>query len=100
MADTSDIVQEVNNLVVHEITIIGKGGERYEIYPPASNFLYQSLTIGESLFEASLVGTLRIRDLNSAAEQINFSGFEDLIVKVENPDISGSYKSLRLKFIL
>ena len=97
MADTSDIVQEVNNLVVHEITIIGKGGERYEIYPPASNFLYQSLTIGESLFEASLVGTLRIRDLNSAAEQINFSGFVDLIVKVENPDISGSYKSLRFK---
>lgn len=97
MADTSDIVQDINNLIVHEITILGKFGERYEIYPSASNFVYQSLAIAESMFEASLVGTLKIRDLNSIAEQINFSGFEDLIIKIENPDISGSYKSLLFK---
>jgi hypothetical protein len=51
----------------------------------------------EGMYEASVVGKLVIKDINSTAEQINFSGFDDLVIKLENPDIPNSYKSLRYK---
>jgi hypothetical protein len=94
---TSDIVQEIYNLKIHEITILGSGGERYEIWPRPSNFTYVSLSMAESMFEVSVVGTLVIRDIRSTSEQINFNGFEDLIIKVQNPEIPDSFKSLKFK---
>lgn len=92
-----DIVQDLNNLIIHEITIIGKNNQKYKIFPDASTFSYVSLAITEGLFEASVIGRLIIRDINSTSEQINFGGFEDIIIKIESPDIPDSYKSLKFK---
>jgi hypothetical protein len=97
MANITDITPQISNLLIHEITIIGKSGEIYKIWPNLNVFSFVSLSITEGMFEASVSGQLTIRDLSSTAEQINFSGFEDLIIRVENPDISKSYKSLRFK---
>lgn len=98
MADqTSELIQEFNNLKIHEIQIIGKDNQVYQIYPNSPNFLYQSMTITEGMFEASVHGTLTLRDINSTSEQINFSGFDDLVIKMENPEIPTSFKSLRFK---
>jgi hypothetical protein len=91
------IVQEQNNLTIHEVTIIGKDGEKYKIFPAAGKFSYVSMALSESLFEASVIGRLIIRDINSTAEQINFSGFEDIVIKLESPSIPNSYKSLKFK---
>jgi hypothetical protein len=93
----SEIVQELINLTIHDLKIIGKDGQVYQIFPDASKLSYVSLELLEGMFEASVVGKLVIRDLNSTAEQINFSGFEDVVIKIENPDIPNSYKSLRYK---
>ena len=93
----SEIVQELINLTIHDLKIIGKNGEIYQIYPDASKFSYVSMELLEGMFEASIVGKLIIRDINSTAEQIHFSGFEDIVIKVENPEIPNSYKSLRYK---
>ena len=97
MAKTDQIVQDIYNLKIYEIKILGSSGEVYQIIPYASSLSYVSMEMVEGLFEASIVGKLMIRDLNSTMEQINFSGFEDLIVKMENPEIPNSYKSLRFK---
>lgn len=93
----SEIVQELINLTIYDLKIIGKNGQVYQIFPDASKLSYVSLELLEGMFEASVVGKLVIRDLNSTAEQINFSGFEDIVIKIENPDIPNSYKSLRYK---
>jgi hypothetical protein len=97
MAKADNIVQDVYNLKIHEIKILGDSGEVYQIVPNMSSFSYVSMEMTEGMFEASVVGNLIIRDLNSTAEQINFMGFEDLVVKFENPEIPNSYKSLRFK---
>jgi len=97
MAKADNIVQDVYNLKIHEIKILGDSGEVYQIVPNMSSYSYVSMEMTEGMFEASVVGNLIIRDLNSTAEQINFMGFEDLVVKFENPEIPNSYKSLRFK---
>ena len=97
MADITDITPDLFNLELYEVTIIGKNGEIYQIWPDFSKFSYGSLSITEGMFEASVQGQLTIRDLRSTAEQINFTGFEDLIIRFENPGVPGSYKSLRFK---
>jgi hypothetical protein len=98
MADQiSEITQEFINLKIHEIKIIGKDNQVYEIYPKSPNFTYNSMTITEGMFEASLHGSLSLRDINSTSEQINFSAFDDIVIKMENPEIPNSFKSLRFK---
>ena len=97
MANITDITPDLFNLQLHEVTIVGKDGELYKIWPDFSKFSYRSLSITEGMFEASVLGQLTIRDLRSTAEQINFTGFEDLIIRLENPGVPGSYKSLRFK---
>ena len=97
MADITDITPDIFNLELYEVTIVGKNGELYKLWPGISKFSYNSLSITEGMFEASVTGQLIIRDLRSTAEQINFTGFEDLIIRFENPEIPGSYKSLRFK---
>jgi len=94
---TSEITQEFINLKIHEIKIIGKDNQVYEIYPNSPNFGYHSMTITEGMFEASLHGSLSLRDVNSTSEQINFSAFDDIVIKMENPEIPNSFKSLRFK---
>lgn len=97
MADNKDVIQDIYNLIIHEISIIGKNGETYKIFPDATNLLYESMSIVEGMFEASVVGSLRIRDLNSTAEQLHASLYDEVIIKLENPLILNSYKSLRFK---
>ena len=97
MAKADQIIQDVYNLKIYEIKILGTSGEVYQIIPNASNLSYVSMEMVEGMFEASVVGRMTIRDLNSTMEQINFNGFEDLVVKMENPQIPNSYKSLRFK---
>jgi len=97
MAKADQIIQDVYNLKIYEIKILGNSGEVYQIIPNASNLSYVSMEMVEGMFEASVVGKLTIRDLNSTMEQVNFNGFEDLVVKMENPQIPNSYKSLRFK---
>jgi hypothetical protein len=97
MAKADQIIQDVYNLKIYEIKILGTSGEDYQIIPNASNLSYVSMEMVEGMFEASVVGKLTIRDLNSTMEQVNFNGFEDLVVKMENPQIPNSYKSLRFK---
>ena len=82
MANITDITPDIFNLELYEVTIIGKNGELYKIWPDFSKFSYSSLSITEGMFEASVNGQLIIRDLRSTAEQINFTGFEDLIIRL------------------
>lgn len=98
MPDNNEqIVQELYNLKIHQIQIVGKNGQIYQIFPDASNLSYESLRISEGMFEASVIGSLRIRDLNSTAEQIHASLYDEVILKLENPQIPNSFKSLRFK---
>jgi hypothetical protein len=94
MSNQSGILSTAN-LRIYEIFIIGKNGQIFTIWPTPNNLMYRSMALTESLFEASVFGKMLIRDLDSTMEQIQFSGYEQLVIKLENPDIIGSYKSLR-----
>lgn len=93
---------EIPNITINEITLINTITKvSFAIFPRDNNepYIFDTLVLDEDMFSESVSGTLYFYDPAFIVEQLNFTSYDIIKIRLSSPTLNGRSKEVQFKIV-